>query len=229
MIIGAGALAPALVLGLVGLIGGPIVAVVVFVVVLALVAAWLTRAGARQVLAGLSARPADPVGDARLVNLVDGLCTAAGVRAPRLLVADDTTCNLLVAGRRSDDMVLVATRGLLDHLSRIELEGVLAEGLVRIRQGDVLPATVAAATFGLAARFAIAGIGARDEAVDRAAAALTLYPPALARALDTMDEHGTEVVGARAVTAPLWLADPRPGAPSGRPALATRAAALREL
>jgi Zn-dependent protease with chaperone function len=231
VIIGAGAFVPALVVGLVGLLGGVIVAVVVFVVVLVGLAAWLSLAGERRALAGLSPRPADPDRDARLVNLVDGLCTTAGLRAPRLLVTDDPGCNLLVAGRGVDAAVLVVTRGLLDHLSRIELEGVLADGLVQIRQGDIVPATVAVATFGLGVRFALAGTAA-DEAADQAAAALTLYPPALARALDAMDEHGTKVAGARATTAHLWLADPRPasaGAQASRPPLAERAAALREL
>jgi hypothetical protein len=225
----AGAAVPAVVAFAVLIAFSWIVALVALVVVGAGAYAWLTRGGEGLALRGLDARPADPVADARLINLVDGLCTAAGVRPPRLLVTGDATCNLLVVGRRREQATLVVTRGLLEHLSRIQLEGILAEGLVQVRQGDVVPATVAVATFGLAARLAV-GDGARDGAVDQAAASLTHYPPALAQALDTMAEHGTGVPAARAATAHLWLADPLPGAGRrARAPLAERAAALREL
>lgn len=228
-IVAASAALPAVVLALILVDFTWIGSLVAFVVVGAGAFAWLSRGGPRLALAGLHSRPADPVGEARLINLVDGLCSSAGLRPPRLLVTPDATCNLLVVGRSADDAVLVVTQGLLDHLSRVELEGVLAEGLMQVRQGDVVPATVAVATFGLALRF-IPGGDAHDEAADQAAAALTHYPPALAQALETLDEHGTEVPAARRAAAHLWLADPRPGADgTSRPPLAERAAAVRRL
>ncbi|MGI8753795.1 MAG: hypothetical protein ACR2MN_16080 [Acidimicrobiales bacterium] len=239
VLVAAGALLPAIVLGLIALVLGPIVAVVVFVVVATVTATWLWGAGERQVLASLGGRPASASSDARLLNLIDGLCTTAGLRQPRVMVTPHSGLNLLVAGRSADDAVLAVTTGLVDNLSRIELEGVLADGLVQIRRGDIIPVTVAVATFGLGARWA-AGAGDHDTDVDGAGVALTRYPPALVSAFETMDRLGTALPDVPSSVAGMWLADPRPPAGPGsgrgggtpsprRPALAERVSALREL
>ncbi|MDQ6839218.1 MAG: hypothetical protein M3137_13045 [Actinomycetota bacterium] len=238
----AGALPPAIVLGLIALVIGPVESVVVFVVAAVLAASWLWRAGERRVVAALGGRPAGATTDARLLNLVDGLCSTAGLRPPRVIVTPHEGLNLLVAGRSADDGVVAVTTGLVEGLNRIELEGVLADGLVQIRRGDIIPATVAVATFGLGARLAV-GDGERDGEIDRAGVALTRYPPALVSAFETMQRRGTAVPGVPSSMAHLWLADPRPapgGAgselghsapvpPSRRPGLAARVSALRSL
>lgn len=220
-----------MVAGLIGLVGGAVVALVALVVVGALAAAWLWWGGPWRVTARLGGRPADPVTDARLLNLVDGLCTTAGLRPPRLVVTDDAAPNLLVAGTSPDRAVMAVTAGLVGALSRTELEGVLADGLVQIRGGDIVAATVAVATFGIGARFA-RGDGPHDTDVDLAGASLTRYPPALASAFEAMDRHGTAIDGVPRSLAHLWLAEPLPAArrpKRARPALASRVAALREL
>lgn len=228
VLIAAGSVPPAVILGLVCLLIGPVVAVIVAVAVLVVAAAWLWVGGQRQVLAAVGGRTADAITEARLINLVDGLCSTAGVRQPRLKVIDDPGLNLLVAGRRDEDAVLAVTTGLLQGLSRIQLEGVLADGLVQIRRGDIVPATVAVATFGLGVRFVL-GEGDHDAEIDEAGVALTRYPPALISALETMDREGTAVAGVRSSMAHLWLADPLPGGARTRPPLAERASALRQL
>ncbi|MDQ2728278.1 MAG: hypothetical protein M3Y91_10550 [Actinomycetota bacterium] len=241
VLVGAGAFLPAITLGLIALVLGPIVAVVVFIVAAAGAATWLWGAGERRVLASLRGRPASVSTDARLLNLIDGLCTTAGLRQPRVIVTPHSGLNLLVAGRSADKAVLAVTSGLVENLSRIELEGVLADGLVQIRRGDIIPATVAVAIFGLGARWA-AGVGDHDAEVDLAGVALTRYPPALVSAFETMDRLGTALPEVPSSLAGLWLADPRTPAPTGteapgeagtrsfrRPALAERVSALREL
>lgn len=240
----AGALLPALIVGLIALVVGPLVAVVVFIGVAAAASIWLWGAGERQVLASLGGRSAADRTDARLLNLVDGLCTTAGLRPPRVIVTPHKGLNLLVAGRSADRAVLAVTTGLVENLSRVELEGVLADGLVQIRRGDIIPATVAVAAFGLGARWA--GTGDHDAEVDLAGVALTRYPPALVSAFETMDRLGTAVAGVPSPVVPLWLADPRPTPegvvaggrqpvgggrtrPPGRSLLVERVSALREL
>lgn len=232
-----GALLPALAVGLIALLAGPIVAVVLFVAVGAGVGAWLWWGVERQVLASLGGRPADLQRDARLLNLIDGLCITAGVRQPNVVVTEDAGLNLLVAGHSPERATLAVTTGLVESLSRIELEGVLADGLVQIRRGDIVPATVVVAFFGIGARFA-GGNGDRAGEIDRAGVALTRYPPALVSAFETMQRHGTAVAGVRSSMAHLWLADPTTdpasagraaGGDSRRPALAARVSALREL
>jgi heat shock protein HtpX len=223
------ALPPALVLGLLGLVGGPIVAVVVLVVVAAAVAAWAWWGAERRIGSMLGARPATPAGEARLLNLVEGLSLTAGLRRPTSMIIEDPGLNFVVYGRRPQTAALGVTSGLLSELTLIELEGIVAWGLVQVRRMVTLPATIAAGAFGIGARFAVSP--ARDGEADLAAVALTRYPPGLASALEKMEAKGTTVASARVALAPLWAADPRPGSPGGRGRLplSERVEALREL
>src|SRR5207253_6120072 len=50
-------------------------------------------------LAMSHARPADPVQYARLHNIVEGLCIAAGLPKPRVYVIDDPAPNAFATGR----------------------------------------------------------------------------------------------------------------------------------
>lgn len=221
---------PAVVLGLVlGFTVGWIAGVVAFVALGAALTAWPRLAGDRLVSSRLRGREADPQVDARLCNLVEGLATGAGVRPPRLVVVDSPGLNALAAGTSANRGVLAVTSGLLNELSRIELEAVLAEELWLIRHDEVVPMTVLAATFGLGRSLAIDE--GRDASADQGALSLTRYPPALASALEKIEAKGATVAGQPACMAHLWLADPRPSAPAsrGRLPLVERIEALREL
>jgi Zn-dependent protease with chaperone function len=222
------ALIPAVVLGLIGLLGGVIVALVVFVVVAAVIAGLVWRSAPARVESAIGGRPADARADARLLNLVDGLCTATGLRPPTVRVVESPGLNVLVAGLGPADATLAVTSGLLGALTRVELEGVLADGLVAIRHRRMVPGTVAASLPPFVGR-AFGVDRPDDEGGDRAAVGLTRYPPGLVGALEKMDAMGT-VVDTRPSLAGLWLADPRPGAPAGtRPPLARRIEALEQL
>jgi heat shock protein HtpX len=199
--------------GLIGLAGGWIVAIALFVVVTAGAAAWARFGGDRRVRSALGGRPPDPVRHARLVNQVEGLSAGAGVRMPTLRVLDQPGLNAMAAGLRRDKALVAVTQGLLDELTRIELEGVLAEVVVQIRRGDTAPLTVMAATWGWGARFAVPAD--RDATSDQLAVSLTRYPPGLEGALAKMAAHGTVVTGLGRGLAQLWLADPAPS-PTGR-------------
>jgi heat shock protein HtpX len=221
---------PAVVLGLIlGLTVGWIAGVVVFVVGVAALGAWARFGGVRLVRRRIGGRPADPATDARLCNLVEGLCTGAGVRQPDVLVVDSPGLNVLAAGSSGTGALVAVTSGLVTELDRIELEAVLAEALWQVRYEEVVPATVVAATFGLVGRLALDPD--RDSKADQGAVALTRYPPALASALEKVETKGATVAGQTGYLAQLWLADPRPAAPpsTGRLPLAERIEALREL
>ncbi|HET6966404.1 MAG TPA: M48 family metalloprotease [Acidimicrobiales bacterium] len=221
---------PAVVLGLIlGFTVGWIAGLVAFVVVGAALGFWARTGGDRVVSARLHGRPADPRSDARLCNLVEGLCTGAGVRQPRLLVVDSDGLNALAAGTSSRRGLLAVTTGLLSELDRIELEAVLAEELWQIRHDEVVPTTVLAATMGVGRSLALGDD--RDAAADQGAVSLTRYPPALASALEKIESKGAVVAGQPGYMAQLWMADPRPSAPPsrGRLPLAERIEALREL
>jgi heat shock protein HtpX len=201
-------------------------AIVAFVLGTLLVAAamwWAAEPLARRALGG---SPADPTRHARLLNLVDALCATVGTGHPDVRVRDEAGLNAAVCGRSRRTATMVVTQGLLDELNRIELEGVVAQQLTRIRSHDMLPATVTVATLGIGATF----LSPHEPvtAMDRAAVSFTLYPPGLIAAIEKMEANGTQVRGASRATAQLWFADPGVGRPPATP-LKDRVEALREL
>jgi hypothetical protein len=184
------------------------------------------------VLTELGARPADRPGEARLVNLVDGLSLTSGVSAPALHVVDAEALNALVLGLRDGEAHVVITSGLLDALERIELEAVLARAVVQIRRGDLGVTTTALQVLHgskgggpdwlvrpvagvIAGRVGVDAPGA-DVVLDREAVGLTRYPPGLVGALKRLVGAPTAVPGATPVTSSLWLADPLPPDRTGR-------------
>ncbi|MFT6291935.1 MAG: heat shock protein HtpX [Ilumatobacter sp.] len=94
------------------------------------------------------AEPADPAQYARLHNLVDGLCIAAGLPKPDVYVVDDPAPNAFATGRNPNHAAVAVTTGLLDKLNRVELEGVLAHELSHIRNYDILVSTLAVTLVG---------------------------------------------------------------------------------
>ncbi len=72
-----------------------------------------------------------------LWNVVEGLSLAAGVRMPRLYVIEDTAPNAFATGRDPQHAALAVTRGLLQKMNRIELEGVVGHEMAHIRDYDI--------------------------------------------------------------------------------------------
>lgn len=206
---------------------------IVLAVVWAIAAWWL---GPTLVLRSIDAHPADAEQHARLHNLVGGLAIAAGVPAPRLLVVDSDAPNALGLGVHPRRSTLVVTSALLDQLDRIELEGVVARELVRIRRHDTTPGTVAVPLLvalqvvpPLAAYIANSAVGSGHVlSADLGAVALTRYPPGLAAALGKIRVDGPVTASRR--TAHLWLDPPLETTDHDvHPPLDERIEALREL
>jgi heat shock protein HtpX len=95
------------------------------------------------------ARPADPVEYARLHNLVEGLCIAAGLPKPRVYVIDDPAPNAFATGRDPRHAAVAVTTGLLEKMNRVELEGVLAHELSHVKNYDILVSTLAVTMVGV--------------------------------------------------------------------------------
>ncbi len=135
-------------------VGGGVAGFVVALVVsaaLAFVAWWKSDVVA---LAMSHARRADPVAHARLHNLVEGLCIAAGLPKPRVYVIEDDASNAFATGRDPRHAAIAVTTGLLERMSRIELEGVLAHELSHVKNYDTLVSTLAVTTVGVVALLA---------------------------------------------------------------------------
>jgi heat shock protein HtpX len=211
------------------LLGLPLVGLVVAAAVAAGVVAFLVRAADDYALGRVGATPADPVEHARFHNVVEGLCAAAGLPKPSLHVIEDDAPNSLALGREPRTAAVVVTTGLLDKLTRIELEGVLAHELSHIKSLDTLVSTVAIATVGRVAPGLVPKVvgGPREALADVTGVALTRYPPGLISALEKLRDDPSDVRSPSAAIAHLWIEAPEADALC--PPLEERIQALREL
>lgn len=83
------------------------------------------------------ARPASKQHDFDFYTVSENLCITAQMPVPQLFVIEDTALNAFATGRDPQHAVVVATRGLLERLSRTELEGVVAHELSHVRNYDI--------------------------------------------------------------------------------------------
>jgi heat shock protein HtpX len=104
------------------------------------------------------AQPADPVEYARLHNIVEGLCIAAGLPKPRVYIVDDAAPNAFATGRDPKHAAIAVTTGLLEKMNRVELEGVIAHELSHIKNYDILVSTIAVTLVGFIAIMSDIGI-----------------------------------------------------------------------
>jgi len=166
------------------------------------------------------ARPSTQESHPRLHNLVEGLCIAAGLPRPRVYVVEDAAPNALATGRNPTHASVAVTTGLLDTLSRIELEGLLAHELSHVKNHDIAPATLAVTVLlpvtALSGRLPRISVNRHREAsADFSAVSLTRYPPGLISALETL-RAGTSVVRSPSrATAHLWTVSPLARTPAG--------------
>src|SRR5688572_1434570 len=74
----------------------------------------------------------------RLVNVVEEMAIASGVRVPAVYVMDgEAGINAFAAGYEAADSVVAVTRGTLESLNRDELQGVVAHEFSHILHGDM--------------------------------------------------------------------------------------------
>lgn len=81
-------------------------------------------------------------------NAVENLCISIGVPMPKLYVINDTSPNAFATGRSPKHSAIVVTKGLLDVMDKVELEGVLAHELAHIQNRDTLLMTSVVVLFG---------------------------------------------------------------------------------
>ena len=104
--------------------------------------------GDRLVLASARAREVSPGEEPRLHNIVEGLSIAAGTPKPRVWVVPEQAPNAFATGRDPEHSHVAVTRGLLDAMNRVELEGVIGHEMSHILDRDILVGTVVATLVG---------------------------------------------------------------------------------
>ncbi|MBU2025909.1 MAG: zinc metalloprotease HtpX [Patescibacteria group bacterium] len=77
-------------------------------------------------------------------QLVSLLAKRAKLPMPRLFISPNPRPNAFATGRNPGHSAIAVTRGLLEHLNKKELKGVLAHEISHIKNRDILIATAAA-------------------------------------------------------------------------------------
>lgn len=100
----------------------------------------LADGGGARLAEQMGARLAQPSGDfdeQRFCNIVDEMAISSGMKRPQAMVlARDQGINAFAAGWDEDDAVVAVTQGALDHLTREELQGLVAHEFSHIGEGD---------------------------------------------------------------------------------------------
>jgi heat shock protein HtpX len=86
-----------------------------------------------------------------LYRTVENLSIAAGVPTPKIYLIDDTALNAFATGRDPRHAAVAITKGLLDKLEKIELEGVMAHELSHVKNYDIRLQSITVALVGLVA------------------------------------------------------------------------------
>jgi heat shock protein HtpX len=172
----------------------------------------------RMVLRMANAQVVGPDQAPQLYSIVQQLTQRAGLPMPRVYVIDEDQPNAFATGRNPQHAAVAATTGLLRHLSREEITGVIAHELSHVKNRDTLTMTVAATlsgAIGMLASFGGLMGGGRDSEgrpiVGPVAAIAAMFLAPLAASLVQMAisrsrEFEADRMGAEISGQPLWLA-----------------------
>lgn len=97
----------------------------------------------RAALATYNAQPIARHEAPELYDMVATLSDRAGIPMPKLVVVPTNSPNAFATGRDPEHATVAVTQGILNLLSREELEGVLAHELTHVRNHDTLTQAVA--------------------------------------------------------------------------------------
>ncbi|NQV12043.1 M48 family metalloprotease [Candidatus Uhrbacteria bacterium] len=89
-----------------------------------------------------------------LWNTVENLAITAGLPMPRVAIMNDPALNAFATGRDHDHAVVAVTTGLLEKLTQVELEGVIAHELSHVKNYDIRLMTVVVVLIGTIALLA---------------------------------------------------------------------------
>lgn len=89
-----------------------------------------------------------------LFRIVENLCIGAGIPMPKVYIIEDSAPNAFATGRDPQHAVVCATTGILQKLSKVELEGVIAHELSHIGNFDIRLMAIVVVLVGLVALLA---------------------------------------------------------------------------
>ncbi|MDI1284521.1 MAG: M48 family metallopeptidase [Reyranella sp.] len=107
--------------------------------------------GDRMVLSMAGAKLIEQQDAPQLYNVVEEISIASGVPMPKVMVIETDALNAFATGNRVGNGTIAVTRGLLDTLSRDELQGVVAHEMAHLANLDTRYMVVVGVTVGLIA------------------------------------------------------------------------------
>jgi heat shock protein HtpX len=107
--------------------------------------------GDKMVLSMANAREIDKADAPQLYNVVEEMALAAGVPMPKVMILETEALNAFATGNKVGHGTIVVTRGLLDTLSRDELQGVVAHEMAHLANLDTRYMVIVGVTVGLIA------------------------------------------------------------------------------
>jgi heat shock protein HtpX len=153
-----------------------------------------------------------------LFNIVHELAQRAGLPMPRVYLMDNPQPNAFATGRNPENAAVAVTTGLLQHLSREEIAGVIAHELAHVKNHDTLIMTITATIAGAISMLAQFGMffgGNRDNnnggvGIIGTLAMVILAPLAamlVQMAISRTREYSADRLGAQIAGQPEWLAN----------------------
>ena len=139
----------------IGIVAGLPLPLAPFLIIPILIFAVISYYTSSNVALGISgAKEVTKEHEPELVRKVENLCIGAGLPMPKVYVIEDGSPNAFATGRDPEHASVAVTRGLLDKLDSLELEGVLAHELSHIGNYDIRMMTLVVVFFGLTALMA---------------------------------------------------------------------------
>ncbi|MDF1767735.1 zinc metalloprotease HtpX [Maricaulis sp.] len=143
---------------------------------------------------------------------VEFLARRAGLPIPRVFVIESDQPNAFATGRDPAHAAVAATTGLLQRLSRSEIQGVMAHELAHVKNRDTLTMTITATlagAIGMLANFALF-FGGNNRAGLLGSLAMMIFAPMAAMlvqsAISRAREYEADRVGAEIAGDPMALA-----------------------
>lgn len=106
------------------------------------------------VLAMYRAKPLEKSDEPKLHEMVENLAEEMKIPKPRLYVVNMPVLNAFATGRSPKHAAVAVTTGLMKHLNRDEIEGVISHELSHVKNRDTLTSTIAATVAGAIAYIA---------------------------------------------------------------------------
>jgi heat shock protein HtpX len=97
----------------------------------------------KMILASMGARIVSDSEAPELHQMVSRLCTIADLPMPKIAIVKTNMPNAFATGRNQKNAVVAVTTGIMERLSRSELEAVLAHELTHVKNRDMMVMTIA--------------------------------------------------------------------------------------